>query len=151
MRSMGALSLRRTAESSTAHGVTRGVPAAVLRMVPRTAGVLALLVVGSSLGGLDHDPLAPPAERPTDQARAVRPPSAGAAAKPGRSLSELWKPAYSERYPGCVPAVLWPADEKPVAVLTMAPDGRVTRVAIDAQRRLASPVPAAARTIGACR
>lgn len=145
MRGLGAPPLRGRAEP------LGGVPAAVLRMVPRTACVLALLVVGSTLGGLEHDPLAPPAERVTDQSGAVRPPSAEAAASSGPSLSRLWKPAYSERYPGCVPAVLWPADEQPVALLTITPDGRVSRVAIDAHRRLASPVPAAARTIGACR
>jgi hypothetical protein len=63
----------------------------------------------------------------------------------------LWKAAYSERYPGCVPSVLWPADEQPVAVVTRTPDGRIDRVALDEARMLVRDVPAGARAIGACR
>jgi hypothetical protein len=50
-----------------------------------------------------------------------------------------------------VPTVLWPADERPVAVLTRTPDGRIGRVSLDAERHLVHPLPAAAETIGACR
>jgi hypothetical protein len=63
----------------------------------------------------------------------------------------LWRASYSERYPGCVPSVLWPADEQPVAVVTRTPDGRITRVALDDDRRLVRDVPSGARAIGACR
>jgi len=119
-------------------------------MVPRTVGVLALLLIGSALGGLDHDPLAPPAQRAADMPRGAQGPSPSHPAS-AQSVSSLWRSDYSERFPGCVPAVLWPGDEQPVAVVTMTPDGRVDRVAIDHQQRLVRPVPAAARTIGACR
>ena len=145
MRSTRALSLRQPTEASTSRGVT----AAVLGMVPRTVGVLALLLVGSALGGLDQDAVAPPVERPADQARSSHPSAQQPPAS--RSASSLWREAYSERYPGCVPAVLWPADERPVAVLTRAPDGRIVRVALDDARHPVRPVPAAVRTIGACR
>jgi len=62
-----------------------------------------------------------------------------------------WKQSWAERYPGCVPAVLWPAGEQPVAVVTRTPDGRVERVALADERRPVRPVPSRATTVGVCR
>ena len=109
----------------------RGLPSTAIAMLLRSAGVLAVLAVPmiSGLGAVDAGS---PGERP------------------GRAEATAWKAAYSERYPGCVPSVLWPADENPVALLTKRPDGSVDKVALDGQRPLRS-VPAGARTIGACR
>jgi hypothetical protein len=62
-----------------------------------------------------------------------------------------WHDSWSVRYPGCVPAVLWPAQERPVAVVTRTADGELDRVALDARRRPVERVPADARTVGVCR
>ena len=110
----------------------RGLPSTAIAMLFRSAGVLAVLAIPmiSGLGAVDAGS---PGERP------------------GRPEAKAWKAAYSERYPGCVPSVLWPADEAPVALITKRPDGSVDKVALDAQRRPLRSVPAGARTIGACR
>jgi hypothetical protein len=50
-----------------------------------------------------------------------------------------------------VPSVLWPAGEKPVAVVTKSPDGTIDKVWLDDQRRPVRAVLDGARTIGACR
>jgi hypothetical protein len=116
--------------SSVPWGASRSAP--MLSMLFRSAGVLAVLAV-PLLSGLGVVSDAPLAERQQQRS------------------ATLWKAAYSERYPGCVPTVLWPADERPVAVVTRTPDGRIDRVALDPDRHLVQPLPAAARTIGACR
>ena len=41
--------------------------------------------------------------------------------------------------------------ERPIAVVTRTPGGRVDRVALDGQQQVVREVPAGARTIGACR
>ena len=64
--------------------------------------------------------------------------------------SVVWKAAYSERYPGCVSTVLWPATEKPVAVVVVGTDGRTARMSRVEARALAASG-GLARTIGACR
>ncbi len=117
---------------------------AVLTHTFRSLAVVAVLTAPSlaGLGGVDGGRTAAP-ESPF-----VESPSGSPS---GASPGPVWKADYSRRFPGCVPAVLWPADEKPVAVLTRTPDGRVDRVALDTQRRLVRPLPAATRTIGACR
>ena len=113
----------------------RGLPSIVVAMLFRSAGVVALLAIPvvSGLGSVD----------------------AGA---PGSSVDgterhqgTAWKAAYSVRYPGCVPSVLWPADENPVAVVTKSPDGSVAKVTLEGGRLPMAAVPAGARTIGACR
>jgi hypothetical protein len=62
----------------------------------------------------------------------------------------VWKAAYSEKYPGCVASVLWPADEKPIAVVVVRADGRLARVSRDEAVRIAAAGDVAS-TIGACR
>ncbi len=62
----------------------------------------------------------------------------------------VWKAAYSERYPGCVSTVLWPAGEQPVALVVVDADGLTTRVSQAEARSLAADG-GLARTIGACR
>lgn len=110
----------------------RVLPGAVITMLFRSVGVLALIAVPvlTGVGSVDQ---AAPGERSE------------------RPQSSVWKAAYSERYPGCVPSVLWPDDETPVAVLTKTPGGRVDRVELDSRQRAMGAVPSAARTIGACR
>jgi len=105
----------------------------VLSMLFRSVGVLAILTV-PVLSGLGVVGGAPLTEREQQHA-----------------TSSLWRAAYSERYPGCVPSVLWPADEQPVAVVTRTPGGRIDRVALDADQRPVHALPPAAETIGACR
>src|SRR5688572_4791438 len=84
----------------------RVLPGALVAMLFRSFGVLALLAVPivSGLGTLA--PMAP-------------------VERPHRHESTVWKAAYSERYPGCVANALWPPGEAPVAVVTRTPDGRV--------------------------
>ena len=115
---------------SPATPALRALPSVLVAMVLRSAGVLAVLAVPviSGLGSVDASALGD---------------------RPGRQSTD-WKAAYSERYPGCVPSILWPADEHPVAVLTKRADGSVDKVVLDGQRSLGS-VPEGARTIGACR
>ncbi len=110
----------------------RALPGTVLAMLLRSAGVLAVLAVPvvSGLGSAE---------------------SGASAERPEQQQSSAWKAAYSERFPGCVPSILWPADENPVALLTRGPDGSVDKVALDRQRQPLGRVPAGARTIGACR
>ncbi len=57
----------------------------------------------------------------------------------------IWRESWSERFPGCVATVLWPPAERPVAVVTRDPEGRVARV--DAARVAVDD----ARTVGVCR
>lgn len=110
----------------------RQLPGAVVGMLFRSLGVLALLAVPVLTGLGTVDPAAP-GER-------SQPPQAS-----------VWKAAYSERYPGCVPSVLWPDEETPVAVLTKSPGGRVDRVELDGRQQAVGGVPSGAQTIGACR
>src|SRR3954454_6526041 len=61
-----------------------------------------------------------------------------------------WKASWSERYPGCVSVLLWPREERPVAVVARRPDGSITRVTVRGPRAFAA-VPEGARAVGACR
>ena len=110
----------------------RGLPSTVVAMALRSAGVLAIMAVPavSGLGSVDPG---------------------GPGERADRQHAPMWKASYSERYPGCVPSVLWPADESPVALVTRSPDGHVAKVAVDAQTRPLQAVPDDAWTIGACR
>ena len=110
----------------------RVLPSALVAMLFRSVGVLALLAV-PVLSGLGTLAPATPGERPDPHETTV------------------WKAAYSERYPGCVANALWPVGERPVAVVTRTPDGRVERVAVDERRRPLGALPAGGRPIGACR
>ena len=102
----------------------------LVSMAFRSLGVLAVLAVPlASQGPVDRGPADRLVHAPTTE----------------------WKATYSEEYPGCVAAVLWPQDETPTAVVTLTPEGRVDRVALDAQHRPVEPLPDQARTIGACR
>lgn len=70
-----------------------------------------------------------------------------------RPLAEQpWKDAYARRFPGCVPAVLWPGRETPVAVVVRWEDRSVDRVERGAplRRALAARGADAGRIIGAC-
>lgn len=120
-----------TKASTEASTASRALPGAVLAMAFRSLGVLAVLAVPvvSGLGSVDGGT---PGER-----------------RDGQQPS-TWKAAWSERYPGCVPSVLWPADEHPKALLTRGPDGRIYKFALAPDDSVSS-VPAGARTIGACR
>jgi hypothetical protein len=64
--------------------------------------------------------------------------------------SVVWKASYSERYPGCVATVLWPATETPVALVIVAPDGSTARLTNEEARQRAAQGQVV-RTIGACR
>jgi hypothetical protein len=72
-------------------------------------------------------------------AAAWRPPS------PRGEQEPLWEESWSERYPGCVATVLWPATERPVAVVTRDPAGHLARVPVD-EVGVSDP-----RAVGACR
>ena len=104
-------------------------PAALARAVLTSAGVLGVLVA-SELAGIPH----PPDPRLPDAPGQVE------------HIFSVWEESYSERYPGCVAAVLWPRDEQPVAIVTRTPGGHVDRVPVGA-----GPLPSTAVTIGACR
>jgi hypothetical protein len=67
-----------------------------------------------------------------------------------QQTSVVWKAAYSEKYPGCVSTVLWPAAEKPIAIVVLAADGTTARVT-GAQARVMAANGGLARAIGACR
>ena len=62
-----------------------------------------------------------------------------------------WKESWSQRYPGCVSVLLWPRDERPVAVVARRPDGTVTRVAVHGPSQQPAVLPKGAETVGACR
>ena len=63
-----------------------------------------------------------------------------------------WKASYSERYPGCVAAVLWPERRTPVAVVVRWIGDEVERIRIDhtSRRGLTPDALAQADIIGAC-
>lgn len=60
----------------------------------------------------------------------------------------LWLDSYSQAYPGCVPLVLWPVQETPVALVTRGIDGVTHRVGWDT---LSASGALDAQAIGACR
>jgi hypothetical protein len=113
-------------------GRIEAAPSTVVAMLFRSVGVVAVLAV-PTISGLGSVAVPTPGDRADPQEQTA------------------WLEAYSERYPGCVPAVLWPQDEHPVAVVVKASDGRIERVALDDHRRPVQPLPSDARTIGACR
>ena len=69
-----------------------------------------------------------------------------------RWTDRVWKEAYSRRFPGCVSTVLWPATERPVAVVVRDRRGRVSRLGLrDAVRRADQGRLTGVTTLGACR
>jgi len=88
----------------------------------------------------------------TARALAVR--DAGAAitetARP--VVEQPWKDSYSRRFPGCVPAVLWPGRETPAAVVVQWNGRRVERVerGVALRRALTQDRADDGRIIGAC-
>ena len=70
-----------------------------------------------------------------------------------RPVAQPWKARYSERFPGCVAAVLWPGRETPVAVVVQWRSGEVERVArgVALRRALSESRADDGRIIGACR
>jgi hypothetical protein len=115
-----------------AKATSLALPSAVIAMLFRSLGVLAVLAIPvvSGLGSVD---------------------SGAPGADVAQQESSGWKDTYSQRYPGCVPSVLWPAEEKPVALLTRDPDGRVHKITIDVTASPVDALPAGAHTIGVCR
>jgi hypothetical protein len=69
---------------------------------------------------------------------------------PSTDAPEVWKAAYSERYPGCVADVLWPAGETPVAVVVLNVDGSTSMLSREEATQRAA-LGQVAHTIGACR
>lgn len=86
------------------------------------------------------------------RALAVR--DAGAAVEHAErpAATQPWKASYSRRFPGCVPAVLWPGRETPVAVVVKWRGGAVERVdsGLALRRALSATRADDGRIIGAC-
>jgi hypothetical protein len=68
------------------------------------------------------------------------------------SVEQPWNDSYSRRFRGCVPAVLWPGRETPVAVVVQWDGRKVERVerGVALRRALAVNGAEAGRIIGAC-
>ncbi len=68
------------------------------------------------------------------------------------SAEQPWKDSYARRFPGCVPAVLWPGRETPVAVVVQWDRRQVERVerGVALRRALSAHGSGAGRIIGAC-
>lgn len=67
-------------------------------------------------------------------------------------VEQPWEDSYSRRFRGCVPAVLWPGRETPVAVVVQWDGREVERVerGVALRRTLAAHGADAGRIIGAC-
>lgn len=67
-------------------------------------------------------------------------------------VEQPWRDSYSRRFPGCVPAVLWPGRETPVAVIVQWDDREVERVerGLALRRALSANRADDGRIIGAC-
>ncbi len=121
--------------STRAPGPSRGLSRVLLRAV--VVPVLLLAAVAASLLGTRIVT----ANTDTREAGSVVP------AEPA------WSASYSRRFPGCVSAVLWPANERPVAFLLRDRSGEVRRVRWRHVVRLADhgQLGRDLTTIGACR
>jgi hypothetical protein len=106
----------------SAQELTRGTT--VLSLAFRTLGVAALL----SVPALSAAP--------------------GFAPRTADDATSPWRGSWSERYPGCVAAVLWPSDEQPVAAVVRTSGGSIVRVSLDQLRPL---VPDGTEPLGLCR
>lgn len=67
-------------------------------------------------------------------------------------VEQPWKDSHSRRFPGCVPAVLWPGRETPAAVIVQWDGRKAVRVERGAalRRALAAHRADDGRIIGAC-
>lgn len=67
-------------------------------------------------------------------------------------VEQPWRDSYSRRFPGCVPAVLWPGRETPVAVIVQWDAREVERVerGLALRRALSANRADDGRVIGAC-
>lgn len=67
-------------------------------------------------------------------------------------VEQPWRDSYSRRFPGCVPAVLWPGRETPVAVVVQWDAREVERVerGLALRRALSANRADDGRIIGAC-
>lgn len=67
-------------------------------------------------------------------------------------VEQPWRDSYSRRFPGCVPAVLWPGRETPVAVVVQWDAREVERVerGLALRRALSANRADDGRVIGAC-
>jgi len=88
----------------------------------------------------------------TARALAVRDAGVAATETARPVVEQPWKDSYSRRFPGCVPAVLWPGRETPVAVVVQWDGRNVERVerGVALRRALAVNRPDTGRIIGAC-
>lgn len=67
-------------------------------------------------------------------------------------VEQPWRDSYSRRFPGCVPAVLWPGRETPVALVVQWGGREVQRVdrGVALRRALTQDRADDGRIIGAC-
>ncbi|MFP5252934.1 MAG: hypothetical protein ACLGH4_03965 [Actinomycetes bacterium] len=88
----------------------------------------------------------------TAKALAVRDAGSVVTGTPRAVVEHRWKDSYSRRFPGCVPAVLWPAQRTPAAVIVQWQGRSVERVerGRPLRRALAANGPGTGRIIGAC-
>lgn len=88
----------------------------------------------------------------TAQALSVREAGASVTEAPRPVPEQPWKDSYSRRFPGCVPAVLWPARRTPARVVVQWGDRTVQRVELGGalRRALSANGTDAGRVIGAC-
>lgn len=88
----------------------------------------------------------------TARALAVRETAVSVSQSPRPVVEQPWKDSYSRRFPGCVPAVLWPGRETPVAVVVQWNERKVQRVerGTPLRRALVAHGADAGRIIGAC-
>lgn len=65
---------------------------------------------------------------------------------------ELWEPAYSRQFPGCVATVLWPVEERPAGLVVRSRSGEVSRLSMPEAIRAARADPGDRdQVIGVCR
>lgn len=88
----------------------------------------------------------------TAKALAVREAGAATDKTPRPGMEQPWKDSYSRRFPGCVPAVLWPGGETPAAVIVQWDGRKVERLerGVALRRALALNGAGAGRVIGSC-
>lgn len=112
-------------------------PAWLLTRVVVVPAVVLLLVVGYVV---------------VTRAMAVRDATREISDKDRPAIEQTWRASYSRKFPGCVPAVLWPGRETPKAVVVRWGSGQVDRVArgVALRRALSGTASDDTRIIGAC-
>lgn len=88
----------------------------------------------------------------TAKALAVREAGAAIDKTPRPVMEQPWKDSYSRRFPGCVPAVLWPGGETPAAVIVRWDGRKVERLerGVALRRAMALNGAEAGEVIGTC-